>query len=830
MEEGTRQESVPLGRRHIIERPRLTRLLDESDARVILLVAPAGYGKTTLAREWLARADRTTAWYDATHASTDVAALATGIGHALSDLAPDAGRSMTERIRTSRDPQAEIPVLVDLLVSGLDALPRRTWLVIDDYQQMMESRAAEEFVDRLAAQSVLNILVTSRERPIWVTSRRLLYGEVFELGRTALAMDATEARDVLAKRPAGSFLGLATLAEGWPAVIGLAALSQDVDVPDEHLPADLYDFFAEEVYRALSERGRTGVAALAIAPVITTEVATALLGDNAPDIIAEAARVGFLSARAETYELHPLLRNFVRRRVPTWSQSIGRSEVSRLVHFHIDRGEWDEAFAVAMEAGVLDLTGLVIHRGYPHLLNEGRIQTLRSWMERAPQSVPPAVLELLEAEIAFRHGEHERAIALGSEAASSLSATHVLVARAYVTAGRAAHFADKSEQALWYSEQAAEVAKNREDRADALWLRFTAATELEDPSLVGLLEEFEAACGEDASDVVRAACGRLIIDLRFGLEPDAPERAEAIRPLVRLAPEPLTRTSFFNLLGRSHTLRRNYLAALDAFRDAEREAASTRLEVALPHLLLARAVTEIGRTHLRRARQLLERVRQSADDPHTLGNERLITGKILLVEQRFSEARDAFRQGREDLGDRATRSELYAYEAFAASCTGDKVRADELAAKANGVSRTVEPTVITSFTRAVNAGIGSVDGDSHMDAAVALVASSRHFDLLALASRAHPRLGPAVLSTNLGSLAGVRGAVAKTELAHTTASLSRREQEVLALVADGLTNREIAERLFISNVTVKVHVRHILEKLNVRTRTEAALVALEGRR
>ena len=38
---------------YIIKRPRLTKLLDESEARVILLVAPAGYGKTTLAREWV---------------------------------------------------------------------------------------------------------------------------------------------------------------------------------------------------------------------------------------------------------------------------------------------------------------------------------------------------------------------------------------------------------------------------------------------------------------------------------------------------------------------------------------------------------------------------------------------------------------------------------------------------------------------------------------------------------------------------------------------------------------------------------------------------------
>jgi DNA-binding NarL/FixJ family response regulator len=55
--------------------------------------------------------------------------------------------------------------------------------------------------------------------------------------------------------------------------------------------------------------------------------------------------------------------------------------------------------------------------------------------------------------------------------------------------------------------------------------------------------------------------------------------------------------------------------------------------------------------------------------------------------------------------------------------------------------------------------------------------------------------------------------------------LTAREREVLALVAQGLTNRQIAERLFITPKTAGLHVSHILSKLHVDTRVKAAAIA-----
>ncbi|MEM9500679.1 MAG: response regulator transcription factor [Pseudomonadota bacterium] len=57
--------------------------------------------------------------------------------------------------------------------------------------------------------------------------------------------------------------------------------------------------------------------------------------------------------------------------------------------------------------------------------------------------------------------------------------------------------------------------------------------------------------------------------------------------------------------------------------------------------------------------------------------------------------------------------------------------------------------------------------------------------------------------------------------------LTQREQDVVALIAEGLTNKEIARRLDISPATVKVHVERIIGKLGVADRTQAAVLAVQ---
>jgi DNA-binding NarL/FixJ family response regulator len=87
-------------------------------------------------------------------------------------------------------------------------------------------------------------------------------------------------------------------------------------------------------------------------------------------------------------------------------------------------------------------------------------------------------------------------------------------------------------------------------------------------------------------------------------------------------------------------------------------------------------------------------------------------------------------------------------------------------------------------------------------------------------ARGEPRIAPAMASRMLVDLG--RPPAAEPDPLDT---LSGRERDVLELLAEGLRNREIAERLVIGEATVKTHVRHVLEKLRFRNRAEAAAFA-----
>jgi len=272
------QSTVSRHEQRIIERPRLIKLLDESEAKTILLLAPAGYGKTTLARQW-AKSLNGAIWISATSAHGDVAHFAEDVAGGVDALGGEATKFIGEYLRARRNPQRAALDIAGALAECMST-SRVQWLIIDDYHELGSSPEVEQIVCALQSKVSARFLCTSRVRPLWATQRRVLYGEILEVGRESLAMDEHESTLVLGRRP--ELMSLVPQAEGWPAVLGLAASAGRAGPPGRPMPAALYQYLAEELYQSASESLQKHLLGLALIPEMTGEAVARTLGEAAP--------------------------------------------------------------------------------------------------------------------------------------------------------------------------------------------------------------------------------------------------------------------------------------------------------------------------------------------------------------------------------------------------------------------------------------------------------------------------------------------------------------------------------------------------------------------
>ena len=107
------------------------------------------------------------------------------------------------------------------------------------------------------------------------------------------------------------------------------------------------------------------------------------------------------------------------------------------------------------------------------------------------------------------------------------------------------------------------------------------------------------------------------------------------------------------------------------------------------------------------------------------------------------------------------------------------------------------------------------------------VGSAQLAESIRVTSRGESILDPSVAAKVVQEFSRVSSMVPVANPEVLPEPLSEREIELLGLIASGLSNKEIADTLFITEGTVKNHVTHILGKLNVRDRTQAVLKAKE---
>jgi DNA-binding NarL/FixJ family response regulator len=830
---------VRIRKSRIVERPRLFAILDESRARLRMLIAPAGYGKTTLAEQWVARDGRRGAWFTARSSSTDVAALALGIAQSATSIVAECDVRLRTHMRAVPAPAENVQTLAEILGEDLADWPRDAWLVVDDYHEVAQEPRAEDFVAALVSVSPVQFLIASRVRPSWVTTKDRLYGEALEVSQNALAMDNREAADVLVERSEDAASGLVTLANGWPAVIGLAsASSAEIEDGVDQVPESLYRFFADEVFSALGPAVQQGLTTLAIAPVIDNEVAVALLGpESAESVSAAALDVGLLVEREMRLDLHPLARAFLEERSGQLGVRPSDGAAETCLGIYRERRDWDATFDLVSRARLMGELEDLMSRALDDLLETARLSTLERWCKLARDvDVDAPIFSLARAETMLRDGRHIEAIA---HAEKSAAGDATLEFRALSVAGRAAHLASREVEALALYERAEQAATAEAESRDARWGQLACMLDLELPSAAQRLAELSEGVGMgDPREFVRAAGHGVYLQLRqASIDLDV---ADVAYQLLAAVGDPLVCSSFLSAYTNALVLSARYEDALVTASELLEIAERSRFDFALAYGLAGTAMAYSGLRRWRDAEDAvlaaIARARATRDV-----NADLVSRAILVrlyAQQGQLSAALAVDTARTNGALRSTIAEFVSSRALALACSGRTSEARELVDEVRGTTTVVELAVMSPAVAAVCAlRDGSADVIDRTMQLENIAFACGAVDLLIVTYRACPELLAILLRTSeRRRFPALVEYVGDQDLARASGHpiavnddkrllLTPRETDVFELLRTGLSNREIGRLLYIEESTVKAHTHRIYEKLGVHSRNALTVQA-----
>jgi LuxR family maltose regulon positive regulatory protein len=821
---------------HIIERPRLIARLDEGGgARVSVLAAPAGYGKTTLARQWSQRQAGPVAWYRTTRASGDVALLAVQLDELLASIAPELPRE-PQKVATIASVNPSPQPLGRAIVQTFDSLSRDVLLVIDEWEAA-GTPEAEEMLSMLVEGLGIRFLITTRTRPEWFTSRLEVYGEGLEIGVDELTM--TDAEAALVLHSVGAVAGRARLmrtADGWPAVLGLAAISGDVDFTASRLLSrTLYDFLASELLDAAAEETRAGLMLLAVASITDVEVAGSILGSNAERVLNDARTRGLVAITdGKSLSLHPLLRELLTRRFGEANDETQAALLSRgRKLFELRR--WDEALSIAELAKNADFASEAITVALDGLLTAGRTNSLQRWVAAARAAgAEGGLIDYAESEALLRLDELDAAIALATQAAESLVGD--LAARAHLVVGTSAHLSDRCQLAEANATAAAALANTQETREGALWLHFLVGGVSETTDLRGRLNQYKCGARPGGRQSLNMASGSLTLAELEGNLDAAIDFARSVLSIANENADPFALTGALSMYSYALILTCRYRESLKHIEWLLRVAESCSLEFPVPYAQVHRAKALVGLGKFAPAARTLSLLdRQVQDEPGTFfrGSLPVQRARLYASVGDLKRACDVLSLGPDRGLNKAGRGEFLAWQALVHAVADDRAQALTLATEARRTTRNLDVSAVWLLAEGILAlSTGNAEAAR---ASMGLVIANGIWDPVVIAVRAAPTLGEfmaeqpqwrgwlqrVLLHSSDSSIAKKLG-LDVPRAARPSADLSARESEVHELLAQGLTNEEIAKQLYISLSTTKVHVKHIYEKLGVRSRLEAA--------
>jgi LuxR family maltose regulon positive regulatory protein len=878
----TTKLNIPPARPHTVPRPRLIERLREGlNYSLVIISAPAGFGKTTLISEFTrqSRPGMPAAWVSLDEGDNDPTRFWRYFIMALQKLHPSCGKSILPVLCSNQPPPVE-PLLA-VLINELAALPSEFVLVLDDYH-FITSHSIHDGVDYLIEHIPvqMHLIVGTRADPPLPLAHFRGKGMMLEIRTDDLRFTQDDTVSLLKELKttglsAGDIDALHERTEGWVVGLKMAALSirgqKDISGFITSFTGSqryIMDYLLEEVLQKQAEETRDFLLKTSVLERLNAPLCDAVTGrKGSQDILLSLERdhlfIVPLDEERQWYRYEHLFADLLRHQLISVSDPEEINELHRRAsRWYVDNDFPDDAIYHALEARDWHLSARFITEHGERKNKRGEFVTLMAWIQRLPEEELYSDLALCKiycaALMSMRRLDVTESVVNRIE---QVGESHDVLLQGYIAGQRCAiaRFRGDFSRALELGNQALSVLpRDYGDPRDSVCL-ILGSIQWER----GLLDEAESLLNEayheatrrDNQPVVSATLSLLgLLNIEFGRLKQA---ADYCRHALELA-------SLFLYEVRSHT----GLAILGyEWNDLEAAASHNRraVELAQPGRLVEttawayEAITwayyELA--HISKlqgndaeALELMEKADRSVPDANPLwARQKQVTAHI-----RFALLQD----------DRATAAkwgtvplEEPVYSSLFASHIPTRLFAyipiRLLIAQGNTTEALEKLQAL--YTRAAQSGAQYLKIKYRVYQALAAETEDEALEFLTEALTSAELEGYIRTFVDEGKLlkpllekALSRGVMPEyTRKLLTTIEaeerqkrkmkkiegvpspykslLSERELEVLQLMAEGLSNQQIADRLIISLSTTKNHVHNILEKLNVRGRTQAVAQA-----
>ena len=432
---------VPPIRRRLVSRLRLVERLNEGlNRKLILISAPAGFGKTTLVSEWVQAMGRAAppiaiAWLSLDEGDNDPARFLAYMIAALRTIEANIGKGALSALQSPQPPPTE--AVLTSLINEVTAIPDRIIFILDDYH-LIESSPVDDalsfLLEHLPPQ--MHLVIATRDDPHLPLARLRARGQLTELRATDLRFSSAEAAEFLNQvmgldLSAEDIAALETRTEGWIAGLQLAAISMQGRKDASSLIKSftgshrfVLDYLIEEVLEQQSESVQTFLLQTAVLDQLTGSLCDAVRyggaksptgQDNGQAILEMLEHANLfivpLDRVRQWYRYHHLFADLLRQR-------LRQTHLEQIPTLHSRASEWYErnglpsdsirhALAAEDFERAADLTELA----WPAMSGSFQLIEWRGWVKALPDDLVRArpVLSVAYAQALLNAGKLEAA-------------------------------------------------------------------------------------------------------------------------------------------------------------------------------------------------------------------------------------------------------------------------------------------------------------------------------------------------------------------------------------------------------------------------------------